>query len=138
MVLSNAEKQRRWVKRHPEKAKITGRERRRRWRSRHIEKKRDIQRKWFRGKRLELINSLGGKCLLCGFSGYPSALEAHHLDRGTKHPGLKGGRAIVQLPKKEFLVEVSKCVLLCSNCHHGVESKDLDIGTATTLPPYWP
>ncbi len=40
-----------------------------------------------RGKknRVEAVNALGGKCMVCGF-GEQYALEFHHLDPSTKDP----------------------------------------------------
>jgi len=74
------------------------------------------------------IKILGGKCVVCGFSAYSSALEIHHKNPKMKHPSFSQLRywSMIRIEK-----EVSKkCVCLCSNCHRGVHSGDIVLSKA--------
>ena len=63
--------------------------------------------------KLALISAFGGKCLHCG-NVYPAAaFDFHHL--GNKEHSIS--RLINDGPVKQICLEVSKCVLLCANCH---------------------
>jgi transcriptional regulator with XRE-family HTH domain len=73
-----------------------------------------------------LIAEAGGKCLICGYSRHPAALQFHHLDPAIKSFGL-GVRGITRSLAR-LRAEAAKCVLLCANCHAEVE-----VG-ATELP----
>lgn len=54
-------------------------------------------------------------CIECGHSDY-RVLDFHHLDPGKKTVGVS--RAVVQRWSAErILAEISKCVVLCANCH---------------------
>jgi hypothetical protein len=83
-----------------------------------------------RKARLVLIEEAGGRCALCGFDEIPAALEFHHLDPSQKEFGLsaRGFTRSLELLRKE----AAKCVLLCANCHAGVESgvRELPVGLA--------
>lgn len=71
-----------------------------------------------RNRKLNLIKVAGGKCVLCGYSKNPSALEFHHLHPEDKSYGLatKGTCHNIQ----QDLAEVKKCILICANCHRDV------------------
>lgn len=64
-------------------------------------------------------------CADCGVTGLPpQAMHFHHVDPATKHSSV--ARLISRAAKIEVLAaEMSKCVLLCANCHavrhHGQE-----------------
>lgn len=67
-----------------------------------------------------LVDEAGGSCALCGYDRYPGALHFHHLDPASKafmvgHEG--NTRSLERLRS-----EVSKCVLLCANCHAEIEA----------------
>lgn len=52
---------------------------------------------------------------MCGYNSCPRALQFHHPD-GNKEGNV--GRWTTQGRKYEnILVEMEKCVILCSNCH---------------------
>jgi len=54
------------------------------------------------------VDYRGGKCIFCGYSKCPQALDFHHIDESAK--GLtKSWSKIKQ--------EADKCVLVCANCH---------------------
>lgn len=62
----------------------------------------------------KLVEEAGGKCQRCGYNKCLRALEFHHLDPNEKDFGISTqlNRDLDDLRK-----EISKCVLLCSNCH---------------------
>ena len=66
------------------------------------------------------IDYKGGKCVLCGYSRDPKALDFHHLDGSKKEFGLSD-RGMTRSWEK-IKSEVDKCVLVCSNCHREIHS----------------
>lgn len=75
--------------------------------------------RWRRNTKLRLVKEAGGACVICGFDKMPAALQFHHLQPGAKSFGLSAhGRTKSIARLRE---EAAKCVLLCSNCHAGVE-----------------
>lgn len=73
-----------------------------------------------------LVQMLGGSCSRCDYSKCTRALTFHHRDRESKEFSLseKSNWAWHRL-----VMEVQKCVLLCSNCHMEIEEEfdnDLD------------
>jgi hypothetical protein len=67
----------------------------------------------------------GGKCVICGYNKYRGALDLHHVF-GRKKFSL-GGTGYSH-SWKDIKKEISKCVLLCSNCHR-------EVGGGVTLIP---
>lgn len=61
-----------------------------------------------------LINKAGGKCQKCGYNKSFRALEFHHLDPNEKDFGISKH---INRNLKDLEKEISKCILLCSNCH---------------------
>lgn len=74
-------------------------------------------------KRL-LIEELGGKCEICGYSRCDRAMTFHHRDPSEKEFTI-GAMRTISLNKA--LVEVRKCALLCFNCHMEVEEGVVEI-----------
>jgi hypothetical protein len=60
-----------------------------------------------------LVEALGGKCCNCG-NKYPSCVyDFHHIDKKTADPSyIIASGSIAKIAE-----EISKCVLLCANCH---------------------
>jgi hypothetical protein len=54
------------------------------------------------------------ECLRCGFA-HPAALQFHHRDPSQKEKPI--GRAKFTSLKK-LIIEIEKCDIICSNCHH--------------------
>jgi hypothetical protein len=75
-------------------------------------------------KRDRIISFLGGKCLICGFNTYKSALDVHHKDPSKKDPDFHQIRG---WKWERIERELQGCVLLCANCHRGVHSNDLSL-----------
>jgi hypothetical protein len=81
------------------------------------EKYKEIDRLWAQKRRakfrelfIQIKKEMGNKCSKCGFDEYPQILHFHHL---------RNKRANVSEMKslKKIREEVTKCVLLCPNCH---------------------
>lgn len=66
------------------------------------------------------IELKGGKCQVCGYKRCVWALDFHHYDDSTK----KFNLSMEGMSKSWKLIaeEVSKCVLVCSNCHREIHS----------------
>ena len=71
----------------------------------------------FKHNMIQEIKMLLG-CERCGYKKNPSSLDFHHLDPQTKsfEVGLVGSCGYRKLRK-----EISKCAILCKNCHHELE-----------------
>lgn len=63
------------------------------------------------------IAHLGGKCRICGYDKCPAAMVFHHMD-----PREKDFEISSRLSWQAIEPELSKCVLLCSNCHQEVHA----------------
>lgn len=73
----------------------------------------------FRRRRKEnLIKVAGGKCNICGYNKVNSALEFHHIDSKNKKYGISQTGNCHSL--EEDLEEISKCILVCANCHREI------------------
>lgn len=73
-----------------------------------------------RSMKLQAIKMLGGKCCICGYDKCIDALEFHHKDPKQKDFKLGAGNT---MSWQEYKNEVSKCILVCSNCHKEIHSK---------------
>ena len=71
-------------------------------------------------------------CSVCGYNKCASALEWHHPN-GDKinEPSCLRGRSVEQ-----YLQETSKCILLCSNCHRELHSKEKNDYVLPSLNTY--
>lgn len=58
------------------------------------------------------IELLGGKCSSCGWHGNQAALQFHHLKGKDFTIGNVANKSWDSIKK-----EISKCILLCANCH---------------------
>lgn len=67
-------------------------------------------------------------CSLCGYNTMPKVLQFHHIDPAQKRASISE-----IISRKQFhllLLELSKCVVLCANCHtqhHFSEDKEKDL-----------
>lgn len=73
-------------------------------------------------RRQLLIQVLGGKCALCGYSRCAASLEFHHINPDNKNYQLSSGRCH-ELEKD--LEEAKKCILVCANCHREIHRSNL-------------
>ncbi len=82
-------------------------------RDRRREQFRRSLRKRRRKRKADLVAAYGGRCVDCGYSTCPEALQFHHRDPSTKDFGL--GHFNGSLAR--LLKEAAKCDLVCTNCH---------------------
>jgi len=87
------------------------------WKGGQRDKKRDRANDKIRKYKYKLraVEYLGGKCSVCGYNKCLAALEFHHIDPTKKNKDLKNLTANGSL--MDILIELDKCILLCSNCH---------------------
>jgi hypothetical protein len=71
---------------------------------------------WRRNNKLKIIEAMGGKCVCCGYHKSTFALSLHHIDPNEKDISFNRIRAN-PIAWKKIVVELRKCVLVCSNCH---------------------
>ena len=69
------------------------------------------------------IDTLGGACSRCGGKFPPACYDLHHKNPKEKEVTLGENMLISE---ERFLLEVSKCELLCSNCHRIVHWEGSD------------
>ena len=78
-----------------------------------------------RSMKKQAIKMLGGKCSKCGYDKCIDALEFHHTDPRKKD--FKLGDPIIMTKtdyEKGYINKVvTKCILVCSNCHKEIHSK---------------
>lgn len=77
-------------------------------------------------RKLELVNLLGGCCKVCKYDKNLAALEFHHRDPSVKESQLDM-RTLSNRSMSYILAEVSKCDLLCSNCHREYHNPETSI-----------
>ena len=77
-------------------------------------------------RKLYLIELLGGCCKFCKSDKNLSALEFHHRDPNGKDSQLDM-RTLSNRSMEYILNEVSKCDLLCSNCHREHHNPEMEI-----------
>ena len=68
---------------------------------------------WRKRKKIELVEYMGGCCVICGYKKSFRALQFHHKDPKEKDFTISGKSWSFERLKKE----VDKCILVCSNCH---------------------
>lgn len=68
------------------------------------------------------VNYMGGKCSSCGYHKCIRALEFHHLDPSKKSKNYNKRFKTWGFEKKKK--ELENCILLCSNCHREIHSRD--------------
>jgi len=108
------ENARRWKKENLDKIKYYSKS----WRLRDPE----ALKIWRRGnrqkKKLWWHKLIGGKCCICMYNKSINALQAHHIDKNTKHWKLKKRACAMQnLSYTALKEEAKKVILLCANCH---------------------
>lgn len=68
----------------------------------------------WRKRKQDAIESFGGKCHDCNKEYHPAVFEFHNLDPTQKDVDWSK----LRLRSKEAIsLELSKCVMLCANCH---------------------
>jgi transposase len=65
-------------------------------------------------RKKKAVELMGGKCIKCGYCKNYAALDFHHIDPFQKEFDFNVGR---RRSWDKLIVELKKCILLCSNCH---------------------
>jgi len=86
-----------------------------------MSKSSEAVKRWRENTKTRLVEGMGGKCAICGYSRCHDALEFHHIDPNEKDFGLGAGRGAIKNWHK-LVEEAKKCILLCSICHREVHA----------------
>lgn len=77
--------------------------------------------KWRNSTKIRMVESMGGKCSICGYNKCKEALEFHHIDPTEKE--FSFGKTLANPTSWDRLVkELEKCILLCANCHREIHN----------------
>lgn len=85
---------------------------------------RNVQNRWVERKK-QAVNNMGGCCKDCGLKlkdSHYSVFEFHHLNPSEKDSDWSKLR---KKSKTAIQEELSKCVLLCANCHRIRHAKNI-------------
>lgn len=80
-----------------------------------------------RKKKFILLEEIGCKCEICGYNKNLAALCFHHRDEHSKTYGLDS-RMFASRSMESLREEISKCQVLCHNCHMELHNPDWDKG----------
>lgn len=79
-----------------------------------------------RAKRISLVEEFKKvPCACCGLEFGTYAMQFHHTDPSTK---VNEVSQMLMGKLEDLLNEISKCVVVCANCHLGIERGVLNIG----------
>jgi hypothetical protein len=92
-------------------------------RERRREQFRRSLRKRRRKRKADLVAAYGSRCVDCGYSTCPEALQFHHRDPSTKDFGL--GNFSGSLAR--YTAEAAKCDLVCTNCHRIRHAREISV-----------
>lgn len=89
-----------------------------------------------RRKKQQAVDYLGGKCIRCGYNKCLAALEFHHPDPKVKEQKLT--YIVCRWSWERVLPELTKCVLVCSNCHREIHYGTVPVeGLRRHATPTW-
>lgn len=76
-----------------------------------------------------LLQQYGSKCERCGYNEFESALDFHHKNPRDKDSSVSRLISIYAKHQTEnntdqLQAEISKCIILCANCHRALHAKD--------------
>lgn len=106
-----------WVQNNKEHLKETQTQ----WRLLNKEKRHTQQRERAQNFKKKAIEFCGNVCAHCGGSFPPAVYDFHHTNPEEKEVNIS---KIMSHSWESIVVELSKCVLLCSNCHRIEHNKD--------------
>ena len=92
----------------------------------HKENKKDYNKQYYRDKRsnwLDFLKELGyDTCSKCGYNKSFKAIDFHHTDQKSKEFGIGDflSQTFNENNKRLLLEEISKCIVLCANCHREI------------------
>lgn len=82
-------------------------------------------------RKMEIVESLGGKCSSCGYNKNLSALVFHHQDPKRKSFKLDT-RSLSNRKFSQITNELKKCTLLCHNCHSEIHNPQHDLASLSS------
>ncbi len=77
-------------------------------------------------RKLELLRKAGSRCSICGYHKNLAALVFHHTGSAEKDFKLDM-RSLSNRKFEPVLSEISKCILVCANCHAELHNPRLDL-----------
>lgn len=75
-------------------------------------------------RKYNLVQKAGGSCRICGYNKNISSLAFHHLSEKGTH---LNGSHLINMSLSGAEAEVSKCVLVCHNCHNEIHNPELGL-----------
>ena len=81
---------------------------------------------WRERTKDRVVRAMGGECQICHYHRCFKALELHHLDPSVKEYSLGAMRASPRSWDR-IVIELRKCVLLCSNCHKELHAGETEL-----------
>jgi len=84
-----------------------------------MSKRSEAVKRWRQNTKIRMVESMGGKCQICGYDKCIEALEFHHIDPEEKEFGFGKIRAN-PVSWVKIVEELKKCILLCNRCHSEV------------------
>ena len=73
-------------------------------------------------RKIAMLGKLGGKCVVCGYNKNVACLDFHHIDPTIKD--FEPARLIKMTDMAKIIEELSKCIVLCKNCHNELHHPD--------------
>ncbi len=86
-----------------------------------MSRKSENVKKWRRRTKVRVIESMGGKCVCCGYKKCADAMHLHHLNPEEKETGVSYWYRNPHSWHK-IVAELQKCILVCSNCHSEIHA----------------
>jgi len=71
-------------------------------------------------RKRRVIEEKGGRCIKCGYDHCIDALDFHHIDPKQKERSWMHMRC---WGEERLQAELSKCILVCCNCHREIHAK---------------
>lgn len=84
------------------------------------------QKQWKQKNRVILHSLKINGCAICGYNKCDNALDFHHANPKDK----KFNVNLRHAKDKNLVEEMQKCILLCSNCHREIHTKERDANVA--------
>jgi hypothetical protein len=84
----------------------------------------------WKARKLKAVELMGGSCSKCDYNRNLSALEFHHIDPKTKEFNWK---QVCKKPWDQVIQELSKCIIVCKNCHAEIHNPNMSIADVEQL-----
>ena len=108
-----------------EKGKANALERNRKYAKRNPETLKASQKKYKEKKRQVVNEARSSGCVVCGYNKCNEALDFHHVDSSTKDKSISD--LLCSGSIDALKEEISKCVVLCANCHREHHAGQLNL-----------